>query len=173
MLTFDATYYVKRVDIEDNNLSTLVWLQGWEEAYLDIKRTSGFGIGFQQFGVKEPEGESASAIFFLTKVYLNRYDGGTFGSKLIGELGIFGFIILIIILMKIYRSLLFLKRISISNTVSTHLVFYHCCVSYFILEIFVRSMSFIAPGFFMFMVGIIGSDFSKIKKELDFIHRPQ
>lgn len=164
-LTFDATYYTKRVDIEDNNLSTLVWLQGWEEAYLDIQKTSGFGIGFQQFGVAEPEGDSASAIFSLIEEHLNRYDGGTFASKLIGELGVFGVILLIIMLNETYKSIIFLKKLDLKIEKHNHLIFYHCCICYFIVELFVRSMSYIAPGFFMFMLGIVGTNITNLQSK--------
>lgn len=156
VLSFDLGYYTKRVDIEDNNLSTLVWLQGWEEAYINFGDSFGFGIGLQQFGVIDPKGDAANMILGLTEDYMNRYDGGTFASKLIGEFGIFGGGIIFFLLSKIYQSLLFLKGFSLSRNESVILIFYHCCVSYFVIEIFVRSMSYIAPGFFMFMVGLIG-----------------
>lgn len=154
---FDLSYYSKRVDVEDKNISTLVWLQGWEEAYIDLKNTYGMGIGFQQFGVNDPQGDAANAILYLVKDYMNRYDGGTFTSKVLGEFGFLGVIIILLFLKKIYKSYLFLKNAEIySIEKNAHLLFYHCCIFYFVIELFVRSMSYISPGLFMFLVGVIG-----------------
>lgn len=151
---YDLNYYSKRIDLQNENLSTLVWLQGWEEAYLNFKESYGLGVGFQQFGVSDPKGDAANTILMLTTNYMNRYDGSTFSTKLIGEFGILGIIIIGFCTWRCFRSYLFLKNLNINE--SYKLIFFHSCIVYFVIELFIRSMSYISPGFFIFMVGCLG-----------------
>lgn len=152
----DLTYYTRRVDLNDSNMSTLVWIQGWEEAWINFENTFGLGVGFQQFGVVDLQGDAADLLYKLNNgEYLNRYDGGTFASKVIGEFGILGIGFIMLICIRIARSIFFLKSYN-PESKQTKLLFFHCCIAYFCIEVFVRSTSYIAPGFFIFMVGLIG-----------------
>ena len=163
-------YYSKRLDFSSSkssisDLSTLVWLEGWEEAYIDFRQTNGIGVGFQQFGVTTPQGDAANAIYDILGNYSNRYDGGTFSAKIIGEFGCLGLVVILVILRKAWKSFLFLRdRVLVSNS-TPQLIFYHCCVFYFVLELFVRSLSYLAPGFFIFALGIIGLTFNIYKNK--------
>ena len=162
---FDLIYYTKRADINDANLSTLVWIQGWEESWINFVRTYGIGVGFQQFGVAEPKGDAAQSLYVMfNNEYLNRYDGGTFGSKLIGEFGFLGIACISWILLQIYKSFKYLRKVY-EIPYSPRIIFFHCCIAYFCIEIFVRSTSYIAPGFFIFMIGIIGVNIVKVNRK--------
>jgi len=160
---FDTDYYTNRLSDKDetNNISRLVWVQGWEEAQINFYETDGLGVGFQQFGINTPKGETSRTILYLLKDYTNILDGGTFGAKLLGEFGIFGLVLIGLIVYQSTKSLFFLRSKKNILLNSPQLIFYHCCIAYFILELCVRSMSYMAPGFFMFMVGINGVAFKK------------
>lgn len=162
-LDLNLDYYTSRVDLSfsNENISTLVWLQGWQEASIYFKNTQGIGIGFQQFGVSDPKGDIANTVYYLLDFYTNRHDGGTFGAKLVGEFGIIGIVIILIMMYQIIKSFLFLSKLKTGAPKSYQLIFYHCCIFYFVLELFVRSTSYVAPGFFIFLVGLIGVSIKK------------
>lgn len=149
-----SEYYLNRISFNNNNLSTLVWLQGWEESYYNMHSTNFVGIGFQQLGVKPPVGEYGNLIFDIIGYYLNRYDGGTFGSKLLSEFGLIGAFLIFYFITAIYKSYRSIK-FDRSNLESKS-IFFHCCIFSFIIELFVRSTSYLGPGFLMFLIGYIG-----------------
>ena len=62
----ELSYFITRLDFsgESKNLSVLVFLSGYERAFLSIKDTFGLGIGFQQMGYLEV------AQFFLLNDFL-------------------------------------------------------------------------------------------------------
>ena len=155
-ITFDISYYTERLDLENDNLSTLVWIQGWEEAALNLKSTYGLGVGIQQLGLKEPSGDASNSIYVIFGDYLNRYDGGTMGAKLISEFGVIGLWVILKTLAKVNKSLKFLVKGVLQHQTSPQVVFYHCCIIVIIIDMFIRSVGYMAPSFFMFIVGIIG-----------------
>lgn len=161
----EIDYFIDRLSFlnasnTNSNLSSLVWIQGWQEAVINIKKTYGMGVGFQQFGIVPPTGEASKTIFYLFQNYLNRYDGGTFGAKFIGEFGIIGLMFILVFLKKIYQSIYFL-RISINKSNKLPLVlFFNCCIAFFGLDIFVRGIGYFSPSVFMFLVGVFGLSYS-------------
>lgn len=84
------TYLTDRLTSQNSeNLSRLVYIQGWENMYSAITSTSGLGVGFQNFGA-EPGGAATDAIEALTGSQLNRLDGSFLFAKLGGEFGVIG-----------------------------------------------------------------------------------
>jgi hypothetical protein len=170
VVDFNFDYYLSRVDTnkKEDNLSTLVWFVGWDEAIINFKDTNGLGVGFQQFGVKEPSGEITDRILFLFNDYLSRMDGGTTAAKVFGEFGVIGVCLLLFLLYKSIKSLLFLKKLSYGfNDIPMQLIFFHCCVGYFLIELFVRGLGYLAPGTFIYLVGLIGIEFYRRKGLVD------
>ena len=88
----DLGYFLDRIDLlsDVTNLSSLVWLQGWELAWEAISETRGWGVGFQQLGIATTSAEAASTINSLAGGDLNLLDGGFNFAKLAGEFGAFG-----------------------------------------------------------------------------------
>lgn len=163
LFNLDISYYTNRADIKGSNLTSLVWVQGWEESYINFKKTYGLGIGFQQLGIIEPSGETSQVLFKLfNDEYLNRYDGGTFGAKIISEMGFIGLLIIVLMLFKIIASFKFLKYREKKYS-SPQYFFFHSCVFFFLIEIFFRSTSYLSPGLFMFFIGINGLNYSHKK----------
>jgi hypothetical protein len=89
-------YYSSRIDFSksNENLSALVFLSGWERAFLNFIETTGIGIGFQQLGYSGAIGQSRLILESIGLGGLNLYDGGSLASKLISETGILGIILL-------------------------------------------------------------------------------
>ena len=84
-----------RLDFEDpNNFSTLVFLSGWERAYLNLFDSNFLGIGFNQLGYEGEGGYYQNKLHSYNLVGLNLKDAGSLAPKLVSELGILGVIML-------------------------------------------------------------------------------
>lgn len=149
---YDSTYFMERLNFTEDvsNLSTLVFLSGWEESLLNIISTSGLGIGFNQLGILGETGLYRSALQDLNMPLLNIFDGGTTGSKLISELGVLGIILLLIYLRYIILSLKIIKMVALRDKDLLMLSF--LLGAFF--ELFIRGVGYFTPTMFMLIMSI-------------------
>ncbi len=167
-LTFGLNYFSERLNFttDNNNLSTLVFISGWERAYLSIIDTYGLGLGFQQLGIVGPEGQVMGTIkFILDGVALNINDGGSLGSKIIAETGLFGFLLLLLylnFLVIVVNRLVYRKILGPKN------VFFHGVYLIFSIELFVRGMGYFSLTSFLFICSIYW--IYRMKNEYNKIH---
>ncbi len=72
------------------NISSLVYIQGWQDAVYNLKRTSGFGLGFNQMGC-DPIPQVSARSLLATMHYASNADDGSFlVSKIVSEFGVWG-----------------------------------------------------------------------------------
>lgn len=92
LLALDLSYYLERVDFSGDvqNLSSLVYLQGWQLIDESLAATHGLGRGFQQLGLSGTAVSAADLIHAITGSELNLLDGGFNMAKLVCEFGILG-----------------------------------------------------------------------------------
>ena len=88
----DLSYFSDRLNFseEAQNLSTLVYLQGWQSIAEAWELTHGIGRGFQQMGVFGTDVPAAELIRSILEFDLNLFDGGFTFSKILTEFGVFG-----------------------------------------------------------------------------------
>lgn len=137
-------YFSSRLNFNDSdNLSTLVYLQGIDDAVTSLKSTQGLGLGFQRAGTNELGfyGKIIDKKFGLT---INREDGGFLAAKLIIE---FGFIGLLIVIIYIY--LFFVSCLKIIRKKNN--LFDLAVVSIFI-EMFFRGIGYFSPQILLFLL---------------------
>jgi len=163
--TDNIIYFTSRLDFTQStqNLTALVYLQGWQDMYLALLLSKGLGVGFQSFS-SLPPGEYGEIIYQLAGEYKNKTDGGFLAAKIIGELGVFGFILILSYLHLFYGSLVFIvKYIKCTKTKTktkvisecrTSLVFGHAVIVIFFIEIFGRGYGYFSPGVFLFLVAL-------------------
>jgi hypothetical protein len=110
----DLTYYVERLDFsgDSQNLSTLVYLQGWELVAEALRDTQLWGQGFQQLGLRGTDSPISAVIYALIGNDSNLRDGGFLGAKIVGELGLLGIALVAALLVAIVRSALALRRVA-------------------------------------------------------------
>lgn len=73
---------------ETANISSLVYLQGWQDAWANFQRTNGFGLGFNMMGCSPLPDVSAREILTRSLGFeLNSEDGSFLFSKLTSEMG--------------------------------------------------------------------------------------
>jgi hypothetical protein len=76
---------------EAENVSSLVYLQGWQDVWANVLRTKGLGLGFNMMGCNPLPDVPARTI--LANVYdleLNSEDGAMIFAKLVSEAGVIG-----------------------------------------------------------------------------------
>lgn len=85
-------YFLSRLEFYDTtNLTTLVWLQGWQLAYLNFIESYGLGLGFNVLGLSTTITPVVSDVIYnLTGEFFNVQDGGFLAAKIIAEFGVLG-----------------------------------------------------------------------------------
>lgn len=134
-------YFVARLDFSEfsQNLSALVYLQGWELLIESLGRTSAWGLGFQQLGVSGTNVESSARILEIVDTELNLLDGGFTLSKIGSELGIFGLALCIYYVYLVGQSYFALRFADITPTSE---VFAHCVIVSYVLDLFARGVGY-------------------------------
>jgi len=149
-----SNYFASRLTFsaDSTNLSALVFMSGWERAYLSLIDSNGIGVGFQQMGINGPQGFFMDVIIDIYSDTLNKFDGGAVGAKLITEMGGLGVTLLLVYIffcVQLYRRLHFSY-----NMLSRKTVFYIIVVLTTSLQIFVRGTGYFSPLVFLFMSSI-------------------
>lgn len=158
--TLDFTYYSNRLDFtsDTNNISALVFMQGWENALLNFGETHGLGVGFQQFGIAGSKGDITEKIAaLLGGDYINLLDGGSTATKLVAEFGVFGILMIIGYLVLAARAMRFIRqqqRLPPKGRDWRGLFFQSVIVTY-LFEIFIRGMGYFSAGGFLTLTALL------------------
>ncbi len=157
-------YYLDRLDFSGNsqNLSVLVYLSGFERAYLSVVESFGGGVGFQQMGIVGPEGNVMERIVQIVGVKLNHNDGGFLASKVVTEFGAVGLFFIFVFACVFVRSLFLLKFAERMGQVR---IFLSCVFVMFAVELFVRGTGYFTPTIFMFLVSLYAFFFAYSREE--------
>jgi len=159
-LALDLSYYADRLVLsaDSDNLSTLVYLQGWERASLNISETGGLGVGFQQFGFVGSLGTVLDRIAQMSSgASLNLYDGGSTGSKLIAELGVVGVVLLVLYLRSVVRGVSLVRRaqrLPVGQRDVRWIFFYSFIIAY-ASELLIRGTGYLSPSCTLVLASLI------------------
>lgn len=77
------------------NASSLVYLQGWQDAWSNLMRTNGLGLGLNMMGCNPLPDVPAREILSRGHVELNAEDGSFLLSKIISETGVLGILLFV------------------------------------------------------------------------------
>ncbi|KUJ58271.1 hypothetical protein [Chryseobacterium aquaticum] len=166
----DLSYFSDRVEnlsSDSSNLSTLVFVQGWELAISALKKSNGLGIGLQQLGQIKLESRSSKIIYLLTRKEFNISDAGLTAPKIICEFGIFGIIGLMIYTIIALKGVLYLRNYRNGHD-SNNILLAYCIIISFFTELFVRGVGYFAGTFFMTLVSFIYICSTKRKKTIKY-----
>lgn len=158
LLATDLEYYVARLDFSgsSSNLSTLVYMQGLERAYLNLMETSGLGIGFQQFGIVGSLGDVQEDIKVLLGREANLLDGGSVAQKIVGEFGILGVLCVVMYFNHFVRSAkwLFRESTSLGAPADPRDVFFHSCFAMYAIDLLIRGVGYFSSSGFLFIASL-------------------
>ena len=167
LVNFLPTHFLDRLNFADaENVSTLVYLQGWERSALSLETTNGLGVGFQNLESLE-SGQTGARLFDVLQAEKNLKDGGFLLSKLVGEFGIFGlgfcFAYLGLFCFALYDLLNHFKFYQFPDlrtgwNAKQQVEFLRAIgnifIVVFVVEILVRGVGYFSLGVFFFSVGL-------------------
>ncbi len=145
-LEFD--YFISRLDLtsSSNNISSLVYVQGWQLLWESCAQTFGWGVGFEQLGGHGTNATAADTILALLSDSgldaLNLTDGSFVFAKLTGEMGIFGFLLSVGFVIAAFRSIRALRKTNVGEQERSIIVFARCVLTSFIIDMFVRGTGY-------------------------------
>lgn len=162
-LLSSSEYFSSRLTFEDTkNLTTLVYLQGWDMAYLNLVSTNGLGIGFQMLGMSDIIlSDFTETISTITDKPHNLEDGGFLASKIISEFGIIGVLIIISYIYYLIKFIFYSNRlwneIQLSNDINyiqrlKKQLLLRGILFGFLVEVFLRGYGYFSPGVFLALV---------------------
>jgi hypothetical protein len=146
-------YFAARLNFggSQSNLSNLGYVLGWEQIYRYLIETSGWGVGFQQFGVHDVHAVTADAIVALTHSDDPIYQVvGFVLAKLASEFGIAGLLLAAMFLILQARCMRGLR----SGHTDPALTFGRCIVVAFTVDMFFRSPGYFVSSTYIFVVGL-------------------
>ncbi|WP_338355673.1 hypothetical protein [uncultured Marinobacter sp.] len=166
LFTFNSYFASRAPSLETDNLTALVFLQGWALAFANFSKNLLIGLGFQNLGSGTTELNTFSeAIYSLTGgSYLNLQDGGFLAAKVIAELGVFGILIslayFVFCVWWFFRARLFLRQfLNMSSRADSQLtgkllIAAGLVFGYFV-EFFFRGYGYFSPGLLLVMASFL------------------
>lgn len=152
----DLTYFLERIDIlNSNNLSVLVYRQGWELIIDSFTRSKGLGVGFQQLGFVPFQSYNADLIYAMTKSDVNIKDGGFTLAKLLSEMGFLGFILSLFVAFYIIKSSFYLYNTKYNNNENVKLIFFHSIIASYSVEFFARGIGYFSATTMLFISSLL------------------
>lgn len=152
LTAIDVDYFGQRLKVGESaeNLTTVIYFQGWEQGWIATWEGRGIGVGFQRFG-SEPPGSRAQYVDAVYGLDLNRKDGSNVGSKLLGEFGLIGLLALVAAACAGVWAFRGLRRLRGRDApFSVHVL--HLSVVYmFIIELFFRGLGYLNPTLFLYL----------------------
>lgn len=141
----DISYYLDRLnfDTDTNNLSTLVYLQGWQLISESLRLSTGWGLGFQQLGIQGSSVIAAESINSILGNDSNLLDGGFTFAKITSEFGALSLVIIMLYLPLALRAARHLRCKSLgAGREAPALTLAQCVVVCFTIELFVRGSGY-------------------------------
>lgn len=145
---------------EADNLSSLVYVQGWEDASENFVRTHGLGLGFNMMGCHPlPDVPARRVIALLgadSDFALNDDDGSTLAAKIVSEAGAFGIIFYLVVIWWWVRLETKIRRNSndagrFAAGMQAALIF---C---FVASSFIRSIGYFSSSFMLLVIAMSGA----------------
>lgn len=146
-VTPHLSFAVDRILLSANNLSALIYLQGWDLLYRSLEEYHYLGVGFQRMALENITLENISyQIREMTLQYdfLNIEDGSFFASKIVVELGVLGLIALLSYLWLLLKTIRGIR--GCTSMIDLHR--YGLILSIF-PELFVRGYGYFSPSLFL------------------------
>lgn len=155
----DIEYFSSRLDFSGaENITTLVWLQGWDLSYINLVFTEWRGLGFQMLGMEGGVSDISYKLEGLTGKFMNMSSGGFLAAKLISEFGIFGVgVSLLYVLFVIYFcfSVGMSSRRKFSGCAEKKKIVFQGFALGYIVEFFFRGYGYFSPSLYIVIAALL------------------
>jgi heme/copper-type cytochrome/quinol oxidase subunit 4 len=153
-LTVQFKYFTARAALSDDssNLSALVYLEGWEMLDDSLVRSHGWGVGFEQLGLRGSNVPAAAAIRSLIEGEdLNLKDGSFVLAKVGSEFGAAGLVLVALYALFALKCLLALR----SGRGSLNQQFARSVILAYWVDMFVRGTGYFSQSTFLFVAACL------------------
>jgi hypothetical protein len=143
-------YFSSRLDFSGGvlNLSNLVYVQGWELVQESFGRSAGWGVGFQQLGLRGTDVAAAELIRAITGAEdENLTDGGFVFSKIASEFGVAGVLFSILYVVAAAQSIRALRVGGGRSAITVA----RCIVVAYGVDMFVRGTGYFVESTLLFV----------------------
>jgi hypothetical protein len=142
---------------DTDNLSSLVYVQGWQDTWANFTRTRGLGLGFNMMGCHPLLNVAAREVLAFTgNEELNAEDGSFQFAKIVSEAGVAGIAFYAVIVwwwVRLERRIREIKDHKQKAAVSTQAALMFC----FIASSFIRGGSYFSGGLLLWVVAVSGA----------------
>jgi hypothetical protein len=157
LFLLDFTYFTDRLNFGNTkNISSLVYLQGWNRAFLSIQETGGLGVGFQNLQ-NVSFGQFSNQLEDILGQNKNFNDGGFVAAKLIGEFGILGVAAVLFYGALFFRTVLeainFLRTNESEEQGDILRFIANILIVFFSVELLIRGTGYFSLGIILFWTG--------------------
>lgn len=141
-------YYLTRLAFwEGENLTALVYLQGWQIIIDGVVGGNTLGYGFQQLGRVSFGLDASQLIQSLLGRGSNILDGGFVAAKLFGEFGLFAFPIVFFLLLTMIKSYFAIRaHLNKKSVLPPIVLFARCVLLGYAIELFFRGIGYFSIG---------------------------
>lgn len=142
---------------ETENVSSLVYLQGWQDAWDNLLRTKGLGLGFNMMGCTPlPDVSARYILAHAFDIQLNSDDGSILFGKIVSETGVLGILFFVVIIWWWIRIEKKIREYDLSKStaaisIQTALIFSYVTI------FFIRSTGYFSGCFLVFVVAVAAS----------------
>jgi hypothetical protein len=165
---YGTDHIYQRIFLSDSNISSLVYLQGWEELVGTIQQGKYFGLGLNN-SENTGLGKNAEMIYQIYGNYKQLQDLGFLAADLIVELGILGVLIVFFVSYMVANSfigMISLIRKNHDKTFNYVLILGHCMVLFMFFDLYIRSAGYLSPGVYFFFLGLSILKYQNARKQL-------
>ncbi|CAK0781274.1 conserved membrane hypothetical protein [Gammaproteobacteria bacterium] len=141
------------------NLSSLVYIQGWQDALVNLLRTKGLGLGFNMMGcIPLPDVLERAIIAKEYKLQLNVEDGSFLLSKIVSETGMIGVLFFVVIIWWLIRMEKNIRNYNHINRAEYSVLAIQAALIFsLIATFFLRTAGYFSGGILMLVVTISAS----------------
>jgi len=141
---------------ETENISSLVYVQGWQDAWFNLQRTHGMGLGVNMMGCGTLPDVSARSALALAGVELNTEDGSFLFSKVVSETGAGGIAFYVVAIwwwLQLEKKLRHLREDAARFAIEMQVVLIFC----FVASSFIRSANYFDGGLLLWVAAVSGA----------------
>jgi hypothetical protein len=142
---------------EAGNISSLVYVQGWQDAWSNLRRTHGLGLGLNMMGCGSPPDVSARAVLALEgNPNLNAEDGSFLFAKVVSEAGVGGIAFYLGVIWwwaQVELTLRHHRKDATRCAAEVQAALLFC----FVASSFIRSEGYFGSGFLLWIVAVSGA----------------
>lgn len=138
---------------ETKNISSLVYVQGWQDAWTNLLRTNGLGLGFNMMGCTPFPDVPTRDILATFNLELNAEDGSFLFGKIVSEAGVIGILFIIAIICWWFRIEKNIRKYS-SGAESTILSIQTTLMFSFVATSFLRSAGYFNGSILLLVVAV-------------------